>query len=165
MQKPEVIQLLKKILNNPLAEFRFGQWEAIDAVANHNKILLLVQRTGWGKSIVYLFSTKILRDSGRDITLIISPLLALMRNQLDAAKLIGITAETINSANTREWQQVINIIKSDKVDALLISPERLANENFIEEVIITLSDKIGLFVVDETHCISDGVTILDLITE
>jgi len=155
MQKPEAIQLLKKILNNPSAEFRFGQWEAIDAVANHNKKLLLVQRTGWGKSIVYFLSTKILRDNGRGITLIISPLLALMRNQLDAAKLIGITAETINSANTSEWQQVINKIKSDKVDALLISPERLANENFIEEVIIPLSDKIGLFVVDEAHCISD----------
>ncbi len=103
MQKPEAIQLLKKILNNPSAEFRFGQWEAIDAVANHNKKLLLVQRTGWGKSIVYFLSTKILRDNGRGITLIISPLLALMRNQLDAAKLIGITAETINSANTSEY--------------------------------------------------------------
>jgi len=147
--------LLRKVLNNQSAEFREGQWEAIDAVANRNKKLLLVQRTGWGKSIVYFLSTKILRDKGRGITLIISPLLALMRNQLDAAHPIGINAVTINSANTDEWQEVINKIKSDNVDALLISPERLANENFIEEVIIPLASKIGLFVVDEAHCISD----------
>lgn len=155
MQKPEAKTLLRKILNNPGADFRDGQWEAIDAVANRNKKLLLVQRTGWGKSIVYFLSTKILRERERGITLIISPLLALMRNQLEAAKPIGITAETINSSNTGEWKEVINKIRSDIVDALLISPERLANENFIEEVIIPLSDKIGLFVVDEAHCISD----------
>lgn len=155
MQEQEAIQLLRKVLGNPSAEFREGQWEAIDSVANKNKKLLLVQRTGWGKSIVYFLATKILRDTGRGITLIISPLLALMRNQLEAAKPIGITAETINSANTSEWKDVIRKIRSDSVDALLISPERLANENFIEEVIIPLSDKIGLFVVDEAHCISD----------
>ncbi len=155
MEKQEAISLLQKVLNNPNAEFREGQWEAIDSVANKNKKLLLVQRTGWGKSIVYFLATKILRDTGRGITLIISPLLALMRNQLEAAKPIGITAETINSANTSEWKDVIWKIRSDSVDALLISPERLANENFIEEVIIPLSDKIGLFVVDEAHCISD----------
>ncbi len=155
MQKQEALQLLKKVLNNPSAEFREGQWEAIDAVANRNKKLLLVQRTGWGKSIVYFLSTKILRERGSGITLIISPLLALMRNQLEAARPIGITAETINSANTSEWKEVIDKILSDKVDALLISPERLANDNFIEDVLIPLSDKIGLFVVDEAHCISD----------
>jgi ATP-dependent DNA helicase RecQ len=155
MQKQEAETLLRKVLNNPAAEFREGQWEAIDAVANKNKKLLLVQRTGWGKSIVYFLSTKILRDSRRGITLIISPLLALMRNQLEAARPIGINAETINSANTNEWKDVINKIRSDKVDALLISPERLANEDFVEDVIIPLSDKIGLFVVDEAHCISD----------
>ena len=155
MQKHEAQQLLKQVLNNANAEFREGQWEAIDAVANHNKKLLLVQRTGWGKSIVYFLSTKILRDKGNGITLIISPLLALMRNQLEATKSIGITAKTINSANTSEWRDVIRKIRSDNVDALLISPERLANENFIDEVIIPLSDKIGLFVVDEAHCISD----------
>ena len=155
MEKQEAINLLRRVLNNPSAEFREGQWEAIDSVANKNKKLLLVQRTGWGKSIVYFLATKILRDSGRGITLIISPLLALMRNQLEAAKPIGITAETINSANTSEWKDVIRKIRSDNVDALLISPERLANENFIEDVIIPLADKIGLFVVDEAHCISD----------
>ena len=155
MQKQEVHQLLKKVLNNPAAEFREGQWEAIDAVANHNKKLLLVQRTGWGKSIVYFLSTKILRDNKQGITLIISPLLALMRNQLEAAKRIGITAETINSTNPNEWSNVIGKIRADKIDALLISPERLANDTFINGVIIPLSDKIGLFVVDEAHCISD----------
>ena len=92
MEKQEAISLLRKVLNNPNADFREGQWEAIDSVANKNKKLLLVQRTGWGKSIVYFLATKILRDTGRGITLIISPLLALMRNQLEAAKPIGITA-------------------------------------------------------------------------
>lgn len=155
MEKNEGLELLKKVLNNTNAEFRYGQWEAIDAVANKNKKLLLVQRTGWGKSIVYFLSTKILRDGGRGITLIISPLLALMRNQLEAAKRIGITAETINSTNQDEWNNVVRNIKADKIDALLISPERLANDTFINEVIIPLSDRIGLFVVDEAHCISD----------
>jgi len=155
MDKKQAIVLLKKVLNNPDAEFRDGQWEAIDSVANKNKKLLLVQRTGWGKSIVYFLSTKILRDNSRGITLIISPLLALMRNQLEAAKRIGLIAETINSTNQDEWNNVINKIRADKIDALLISPERLANDTFINEVIIPLSDKIGLFVVDEAHCISD----------
>ena len=155
MQKQEATQLLRRILNDPRADFRAGQWEAIDAVANRNKKLLLVQRTGWGKSIVYFISTKILRERGGGITLIISPLLALMRNQLEAAKPIGITAASINSANTDEWNEVINKIQSNKVDALLITPERLANENFIEDVLLPLSDRIGLFVVDEVHCISD----------
>lgn len=155
MEKIEAIELLKKVLNNPAAEFREGQWEAIDSVANKNKKLLLVQRTGWGKSIVYFLSTKIFRDNGRGITFIISPLLALMRNQLEAAKRIGINAETINSTNTDDWNNVIQKIRADKIDALLISPERLANDTFINEVVIPLSDKIGLFVVDEAHCISD----------
>ena len=107
MEKQVATQLLRRVLNNPTAEFRDGQWEAIDSVANRNRKLLLVQRTGWGKSIVYFISTKILRDSGKGITLIISPLLALMRNQLDAARPIGISAETINSSNTNEWNEVI----------------------------------------------------------
>ncbi len=91
----------------------------------------------------------------RGITFIISPLIALMRNQLEAAKRIGINAETINSTNTDDWHNVIQKIRADKIDALLISPERLANDTFINEVINPLSDKIGLFVVDEAHCISD----------
>lgn len=93
----------------------------------------MFKRTGWGKSIVYSLSTKILRDNGRGITLIISPLLALMRNQLEAAISIGITAGTINSTNTTEWNNVINKIRADKIDALLISPERLANDTFINK--------------------------------
>lgn len=155
MEKQQATILLQKILNHSSAKFREGQWEAIDLVANKNKKLLLVQRTGWGKSIVYFLATKILREKGRGITLIISPLLALMRNQLEAAKVIGIQAATINSSNTGEWTSVLLEINANKVDALLISPERLANDDFIENVITPLSDKIGLFVVDEAHCISD----------
>ncbi len=155
MEKQQATVLLQRILNDNSAQFREGQWEAIDLSANKNKKLLLVQRTGWGKSIVYFLATKILRESGKGITLIISPLLALMRNQLEAAKVIGITAATINSSNTGEWNSVISEIHANKIDALLISPERLANDDFIENVIVPLSDKIGLFVVDEAHCISD----------
>ncbi len=155
MNQPEALILLRKALDNSSVDFREGQWEAIDSVVNKNKKLLLVQRTGWGKSIVYFLSTRILRDRGKGITIIISPLLALMRNQIEAAERIGIRAATINSANTDDWENIKNEVLHDKVDVLLISPERLANDNFIETVLLPLSDDIGLFVVDEAHCISD----------
>ncbi|RKZ00094.1 MAG: ATP-dependent DNA helicase RecG [Ignavibacteriae bacterium] len=155
MKQTEALILLRKALNNLSVDFRSGQWEAIDSVVNKNKKLLLVQRTGWGKSIVYFLSTRILRDKGKGITIIISPLLALMRNQIEAAERIGIRAATINSANTDDWENIKDKVLSDEVDVLLISPERLANDNFIETVLLPLSDDIGLFVVDEAHCISD----------
>ncbi|MDE5074290.1 MAG: RecQ family ATP-dependent DNA helicase, partial [Trichodesmium sp. St5_bin8] len=96
-----------------------------------------------------------LRDKGKGITLLISPLLALMRNQIAAAERIGIRAQTINSSNKEEWEKVENNLMVGKVDILLISPERLANENFRENILIYIAKNIGLFVVDEAHCISD----------
>jgi ATP-dependent DNA helicase RecQ len=146
---------LRTALANPAAEFRPGQWEAIDALVNHRKKLLVVERTGWGKSSVYFIATRILRDRGAGPTLIVSPLLALMRNQIEAAERLGITALTINSTNSDDWPSLIQQILENKADAVLISPERLANDNFVENVLLPVANRIGLVVVDEAHCISD----------
>lgn len=154
-EEQEALHLLQTSLKNPVAEFRNGQWEAIDALVNHRQKLLVVQRTGWGKSSVYFISTKIFRDRGMGPTIIISPLLALMRNQIESAQRLGIVAETMNSTNNDEWQSVTQRILNNEIDCLLISPERLANDNFIETVLQPIADRIALMVIDEAHCISD----------
>jgi ATP-dependent DNA helicase RecQ len=155
MNKNGAVTLLRKSLDNPNAEFRPGQWEAIEKLTINKQKLLVVQRTGWGKSSVYFISTKILRDQGKGPTIIISPLLALMRNQIEAAERLGINAVSINSTNFEDWKTIQNQVLSNTVDVLLISPERLANDRFIDEILFPIADKIGLFVVDEAHCISD----------
>lgn len=155
MNKHEAEALLRVAVGNPEAQFRRGQWEAIDALANGRQKMLVVQRTGWGKSLVYFISTRILRDRGAGPTIIVSPLLALMRNQIEAAKRLNIRAETISSVNVNDWMKVQRHILSNQVDAVLISPERLANEYFREEVLRPVADRVGLLVVDEAHCISD----------
>ncbi len=154
-EKHEARQLLQTALANPAAEFRDGQWEAIDALVNHRQKLLVVQRTGWGKSSVYFISTKIFRDRGMGPTIIVSPLLALMRNQIESAQRLGIVAETINSTNSEAWDAVTLRILNNQIDCLLISPERLANDKFIETVLQPIADSIALMVIDEAHCISD----------
>ncbi len=141
--------------NDPAADFRRGQWEAIDALVNRRERLLVVQRTGWGKSCVYFIATRILRGNGYGPTLIVSPLLALMRNQIEAAERLGIRARTINSTNREEWPELQRTVWAQEVDALLISPERLANDDFMENVLSPIAGRIGLLVVDEAHCISD----------
>ncbi|MBG2837624.1 RecQ family ATP-dependent DNA helicase [Proteus terrae] len=155
MNRSQAQQLLQTALANPAAEFRDGQWEAIDALVNHRQKLLVVQRTGWGKSSVYFISTKIFRDRGMGPTIIVSPLLALMRNQIESAARLGIVAETMNSTNTDDWRSVTQRILNNQIDCLLISPERLANDNFIETVLQPIADRIALMVIDEAHCISD----------
>ncbi|MFT0211392.1 RecQ family ATP-dependent DNA helicase [Pseudomonas sp. F1_0610] len=155
MNRSQAQQLLQTALANPAAEFRDGQWEAIDALVNHRQKLLVVQRTGWGKSSVYFISTKIFRDRGMGPTIIVSPLLALMRNQIESAARLGIVAETMNSTNTDDWRSVTQRILNNQIDCLLISPERLANDSFIETVLQPIADRIGLMVIDEAHCISD----------
>ncbi|NUU65078.1 RecQ family ATP-dependent DNA helicase [Enterobacteriaceae bacterium BIT-l23] len=155
MDKNQAQQLLQTALADPNAQFRDGQWEAIDALVNRNHKLLVVQRTGWGKSSVYFISTKIFRDRGLGPTIIISPLLALMRNQIESAARLGIVAETMNSANTADWQAVTQRMRDNQIDCLLISPERLANDTFIETVLHPIADRIALMVIDEAHCISD----------
>jgi ATP-dependent DNA helicase RecQ len=155
MEREEALELLKIALNDNDAEFHKDQWEAIDLLVNQRRKLLVVQRTGWGKSSVYFISTRILRKRGAGPTIIISPLLALMRNQMIAANRLNIHATTINSANTDEWEAVTKQILNNEVDTVLISPERLSNENFVENVLLPVANNIGLFVVDEAHCISD----------
>ncbi|MCG2419364.1 RecQ family ATP-dependent DNA helicase [Aequorivita sp. F47161] len=155
MDKQGAVALLRKALNLPDATFRVGQWEAIEKLTVNKEKLLVIQRTGWGKSSVYFISTRILRDQGKGPTIIISPLLALMRNQIEAAERLGINAVSINSTNFEDWKAIQNEVLKNNVDALLISPERLANEGFIDKILFPIADKIGLFVVDEAHCISD----------
>ncbi len=152
--KEKAKKLLRTALDDPKADFRDGQWECIEAMLNSNR-MLVVQRTGWGKSMVYFLATRMLRDAGGGFTLLISPLLALIRNQIHAAERIGIRAASINSTNPDEWEDVQKQILNDAVDILLISPERLANDSFRENVLIPVSGRVGLFVVDEAHCISD----------
>src|SRR5919202_5453956 len=137
------------------ATFRPDQLESIIGVVDDRSRVLVVQRTGWGKSLVYFLATRLLRDQGAGATLLISPLLALMRNQIAAAERIGIRAATINSSNKDEWELVKTQLLAGQVDILLISPERLANEEFRETVLLPISQRVGLFVVDEAHCISD----------
>jgi ATP-dependent DNA helicase RecQ len=149
------LRLLRTSLGDSTAIFRDGQWEAIDSLVNKQVQLLVVQRTGWGKSSVYFISTRILRDRGRGPTLIVSPLLALMRNQVEAAERLDIKALTINSTNRDEWSAINRAVEGNEVDALLISPERLANDEFVADVLMPVSETIGLLVVDEAHCISD----------
>lgn len=152
--KNQALSLLRQAIENPKADFRCGQWEAIEELLRRSR-LLVVQRTGWGKSLVYFLATRLLRDKGAGCTLLISPLLALMRNQITAAARIGVKAVTINSSNTDDWEVVKTQLLANEVDILLISPERLANDEFREKILLPLSKKIGLFVVDEAHCISD----------
>ncbi len=148
-------QYLARALGTAQAQFREGQWEAIDALVNQRQKLLVVQRTGWGKSSVYFIATALLRTAGAGPTIIVSPLLALMRNQIEAAQRLGVRAATINSSNKEQWGQVKQQLVANLVDVLLVSPERFANDEFSEEVLLPLAQQLGMFVVDEAHCISD----------
>ncbi|MEU5335393.1 RecQ family ATP-dependent DNA helicase [Streptomyces asoensis] len=137
------------------ARLREDQWRAIEALVADRRRALVVQRTGWGKSAVYFVATSLLRARGAGPTVIVSPLLALMRNQVEAAARAGIHARTINSSNTEEWDTVQAEIAAGEVDVLLVSPERLNNPDFRDEVLPALAAATGLLVVDEAHCISD----------
>jgi ATP-dependent DNA helicase RecQ len=137
------------------AVLREDQWAAIEALAVDRRRALVVQRTGWGKSAVYFVATKLLREHGAGPTVIVSPLLALMRNQIAAAERAGIRAVTINSTNIDQWQPINDQIHAGEVDVLLVSPERLNNPGFRDEVLPRLAATCGLLVVDEAHCISD----------
>ncbi|WP_144119467.1 RecQ family ATP-dependent DNA helicase [Catellatospora sichuanensis] len=137
------------------AELRPDQWRAIEALVADARRVLCVQRTGWGKSAVYFVATALLRERGHGPTVIVSPLLALMRNQVEAAARAGIHARTINSANLEDWDQITTEIAGGAVDVLLISPERLNNPDFRDSVLPRLAATTGLLVVDEAHCVSD----------
>ncbi len=137
------------------AEFRDGQEDAIRHVIEGRGRLLVVQKTGWGKSFVYFIATKLIREGGGGPALLISPLLALMRNQIAAAERMGVRAATINSDNQDDWTDVESRLARNEIDILLISPERLANERFRTQVLAGIAAQISLLVIDEAHCISD----------
>ncbi|NLT05259.1 MAG: ATP-dependent DNA helicase RecQ [Solirubrobacterales bacterium] len=146
---------LRALTGAPDAEFRPDQLEAIrDVVADRARVLC-VQRTGWGKSAVYFVATALLREAGAGPTLIVSPLLALMRNQIAAAERLGLAAHTVNSTNQEEWDEVRALLADDAVDLLLISPERLNNPRFRADMLPLFAASVGLLVIDEAHCISD----------
>lgn len=149
-------ELLQGGLQVPRAEFREDQWEAISTLVEARGRILVVQRTGWGKSAVYFVAARLGREQGKGPAIIISPLLALMRNQTQAAAKFGVRLGTINSSNSREENtEAEKALLADELDAVIISPERLANEAFMEAVLRPVADHIGLFVIDEAHCISD----------
>lgn len=152
--RAEAERLLRAVAGDG-AVFRPGQWEAIEEIVVHRRRALVVQRTGWGKSAVYLIGTRLLRDAGRGPTLIVSPLLALMRNQMEMAHRAGVTAATINSTNREVWADVTHRVEAGELDLLLISPERLNNAQFLADTFPLLLRHMGLLVVDEVHCISD----------
>jgi ATP-dependent DNA helicase RecQ len=137
------------------SQFRPGQLEAIEDVVADRARVLCVQRTGWGKSAVYFVATALLREAGAGPTLIVSPLLALMRNQIGAARRLGLRAHTVNSTNREEWDEVRDRLAADTIDLLLISPERLNNQRFREGMLPLFAASVGLLVIDEAHCISD----------
>jgi ATP-dependent DNA helicase RecQ len=137
------------------ARLRDDQWTAIHALVAEHRRTLVVQRTGWGKSAVYFVATALLRARGSGPTVIVSPLLALMRNQVEAASRAGIGAMTINSANVEEWDEVYAAVAEGRADVLLVSPERLNNPSFRDNVLPKLAASAGLVVIDEAHCVSD----------
>ena len=146
---------LLHVLAGPHAAFRPHQLEAIRDLVGERARVLCVQRTGWGKSAVYFLATALLRERGAGPALIVSPLLALMRNQIAAAERLGIRAHTVNSTNRDAWEEVRGLLAADAIDLLLISPERLNNPQFRDAMLPLFAERVGLLVVDEAHCISD----------
>ena len=147
--------VLQALVGSADARLRDDQWVAIEALAVAGRRALVVQRTGWGKSAVYFVATALLRARGAGPTVIISPLLALMRNQIAAAERAGIRAVTINSTNPEQWTAMYDAIDRGEVDVLLVSPERLNNPDFRDLALPRLASTAGLVVIDEAHCISD----------
>jgi len=154
-ESEKALELLRVGSGLPTATFRDGQEEAIRHIVEGRGRLLVVQKTGWGKSFVYFIATKLLRDEGNGPALLISPLLALMRNQIAAAERMGVHAATINSDNQDTWAEIERKLARNEIDILLISPERLANERFRTGALADIATHISLLVIDEAHCISD----------
>jgi ATP-dependent DNA helicase RecQ len=155
MASRDQAQAILEQLAGSAATLRDDQWTAIEALVVQRRQALVVQRTGWGKSAVYFIAAKLLRDSGRGATVIVSPLLALMRNQVAAAERAGVRAATINSGNVTEWDEIHQRVADGELDVLLVSPERLNNPDFRDNVLPPLAADAGLVVVDEAHCVSD----------
>lgn len=153
--RPLACELLRKLTGRDDAVFHDRQYEAIEALVVHRRRTLVVQRTGWGKSAVYFIAALLQRRAGAGPALIVSPLLALMRNQVEAAGRAGVRAATINSSNVTDWEEIAEALEQDLLDVLLVSPERLVNPRFREAQLPHLLARAGLVVIDEAHCISD----------
>ena len=151
---PEICQRATDILKTFYGEnavFRDGQYEAIEATLTQKRTLV-VQRTGWGKSLVYFICTKLLREENRGVTMVVSPLLVLMKNQLEAADKLGLTCEILNSTVKERREEILAALERDEVDLLLVTPETLFSADVQQRL---PNIRIGLFVIDEAHCISD----------
>ncbi|MHB1171918.1 MAG: RecQ family ATP-dependent DNA helicase [Lacisediminihabitans sp.] len=153
--RASAIRILRTLVGRADADFHEGQFEAIRVLVDDRRRALVVQRTGWGKSAVYFVATLLLRRQGAGPTILVSPLLALMRDQISAAERAGVRAVAINSTNAHEWGDVQRQLANDEVDVLLVSPERLNNPSFRENQLPELMRRVGMLVVDEAHCISD----------
>ncbi len=153
--REEADGVLATLVGRPGVAFREGQWEAVEALVEQRRRVLVVQRTGWGKSAVYFVSTALRRARSAGPTLIVSPLIALMRDQVAAAGRAGVRAVSMSSANADQWGDVTAALARDEVDVLLVSPERLNNPRFRTEQLPDLAARCGLLVVDEAHCVSD----------
>ncbi|MDQ1528427.1 MAG: ATP-dependent helicase RecQ, partial [Actinomycetota bacterium] len=153
--RTDAVEILHTLVGREDADFHEGQFEAIETLVDQRRRALVVQRTGWGKSAVYFVATLLLRRRGAGPTILVSPLLALMRDQIAAAARAGVRAVAINSTNPHEWEAVQAALAADQVDVLLVSPERLNNPSFRDNQLPTLLAKTGMLVVDEAHCISD----------
>lgn len=151
----EAREVLRRLTGVADAEFHDGQYEAIRALVADRARTVVVQRTGWGKSAVYFISSLLLRARGMGPALIVSPLLSLMRDQVEAASRAGVRAAMVNSANVTEWDEIRTRLETDELDVLLVGPERLNNPAFREQWLPYLLPRLGLLVIDEAHCISD----------
>ena len=153
--RDDALDVLRRLVGRADVDFHDGQFEAIETLVYGRRRALVVQRTGWGKSAVYFVATLLLRQRGAGPTVLVSPLLALMRDQISAAERAGVRAVAINSTNPHEWDDVLQRLDRDEVDVLLLSPERLNNPAFREQQLPALVQRMGMLVVDEAHCISD----------
>ncbi len=145
---------LRTLTGRDDATFREHQRDAVEALVDHHRVLV-VQRTGWGKSAVYFLATHLLRQQGLGPTLLISPLLALMRNQIEAATRLGLRCMTVNSSAKTTVDELADALNTESLDLILVSPERLANPEFAAKVMPMLEERPGMMVIDEVHCISD----------
>ena len=153
-RKEVALRYLRDAVSNADARFRDGQWESIAQAVSGNRVLV-VQRTGWGKTMVYTIATKLRREDGAGPSLMISPLVALMRNQKQAARTLGLNARRMTGDNYRDWDEIHEQLEEDEVDILMVTPERLANDKFLWETLPMIKEGIGMLIIDEAHCISD----------
>ncbi len=155
MDQQSLLDELRKRSGGSIGAFKTDQWRAIEALGHGTAPVLLVQRTGWGKSLVYFAATLALRRAGAGPTLLISPLLALIRDQLRAASALGLAAESLTGENREHWDRITGALVHDAVDLLLVSPERLGSDAFVSDRLAGVLGRVALFVIDEAHCISD----------